>query len=154
MIDLNDTSTTVLGNAPPDNTPNIPMYRAHKNRLSGNSKKLFMEAWRNQEGICLLSSRLLKKSKCIFGLYETPDKDKFDGMKSIPFLVSEEYIKEGKNEVYKKIDLVFRDLFKYDGISTKVMADVEDLIKPLEGEISIERKSNNLDTSTEGFVSI
>jgi hypothetical protein len=92
---------------------NIFMIKAHKNRIPKEMKEIFMQAWRNQEGLCLLSDTLLKKSSSILGIYETPDKDKFDGQETIPFLVSWNFNNHDKETIHKYVDELFKELYNF-----------------------------------------
>ncbi len=115
----------------------VNMFRAHKNRLSKEAKKQFNATWRNQDGLCLLTGKLLKKSKCIFGIYKTPNAESFEGSTEIPFLIGEEFIKVGKDESYKKVDSLMREIFKYEGAEEGLVEEpemqeiyIEDLKQP------------------------
>jgi len=81
----------------------ITLFKAHINKLKPEQKKLVKEAWRNQEGICIFSERVLRKSKIVVGFFEPADPSKFNDMKVLTFLIGEDYLETPKDFLEKSL---------------------------------------------------
>ena len=95
-------------------------YKVHLNRFNKLIKenkemeRLAREAWVNQEGKCILTNKLLKKSKVIFGTYKPKDPEQFDGHDVLPFLVHEDFLKKPKAILEAMVKGFWYDIFEVE----------------------------------------
>lgn len=90
-------------------------FRVHINRLPTKDLRTHAkEAWSNQEGSCILTDKLLKKSKVILTLFRPKEPEKFEGMEILPALIHEDYLKKPKALLEVSVKKFWYDLFEVE----------------------------------------
>ncbi len=122
----------------------VELFIAHINKLKPEYRKLARQAWFNQEGRCIFRDTFLKKSKVVVAFFTPEDPSKFEGLKVLPFLISDDLKRAPVNLLESSVIQFAYSLFGHElkpNVPKPLTPDVESAIVTIQNENNSETGS-------------